>query len=235
MVSFQDGHFVVCRLYSERDVHMNTNQNDVGKGFYLQWVLVSTIGFCVGSIVGLITPLFANISRPVAFGILFAMVFGAVGGLAQWLVLRGQIPEIGLWAPATALGCTIAAAIVATIVASLGEQVVSNFNFFVLFAAGYGVTGGLLQSLILRKQGVSVGWWLAATFLGSLLGSALNYPAGVALQSGPGHPTNIFFLILFGLGAGFGLGLGIITGGALVWLRRHPKPGETAAKTQGSQ
>jgi len=214
---------------------MNTNQKDVGKDFYLQWVLANTVGFCVGSIVGFIMPIIVHISHPVAFGILFAIVFGVVGGLAQWLVLCRQIPEVGLWAPASALGFMIAAGGVA-IVVSMDQQVASNFNIFFLFAVVYVVTGGFLQWLILRKQGVSLGWWLAVNFLGSLLGSALNSPASAALQSGPGHPGNIFFMILFGLGAGFGLGLGLVTGGALNWLLQHPKSEPRAeAATQGTR
>ena len=203
---------------------MNANQKDVGWGFWLWWVLASAIGFCVGSILGFIMPIFANINHPVAFGILFATVFGAVGGLAQWLVLRRQIPEVGLWAPASALGFVIAAGIVA-IVASMDQQVASNSNIFFLFAAVYGVTGGFLQWLILRRQGVAVGWWLAANLLGSLLGIALATPSIAALGSGNRYPSALFILILLWFGAALGVGLGVTTGGALVWLLRHPKSG----------
>ena len=211
---------------------MSTNQKHVDKSFYLQWVLANTIGFCVGSIAGFIMPIFANLTNPVAFGILFSTVFGAVGGLAQWLVLRRWVSGINLWAPASALGSVIAAGIVA----SMGQRVFSNFNVFVLFAAVYGATGGFLQWLILRKQGVNIVWWLAANLVGSLLGSALNYPASAALQRGPGNPTDVFFMILFGLGAGFGLGLGVVTGSVLTWLLRHPKPGpQLAAATRDAR
>jgi len=203
---------------------MNTNQKELGRGFWLQWVLTSAIGFCVGSILGFNMPIFANINHPAAFGILFATVFGAVGGLAQWLVLRRWITGINLWAPATALGFVIAAGMVA----SMEQQVASNSNIFFLFAAVYGVTGGFLQWLILRRHGVSVGWWLAASLLGSLLGIALGNPASAALQSGERYPGGIFLMILFGLGAAFGVGLGVTTGGALVWLLRHPKSGPRA-------
>lgn len=158
---------------------MNTNRNDVSKGFYLQWILASTIGFCVGSIVGFLMPIFINLSNPVAFGILFATVFGAIGGLAQWLVLRRHIPDVSLWVLTSALGFMIAAGIVASL---RSQQVLSTFNIFFLFAAIYGVIGGFLQWLILRKQGVTIGWWLAANLVGSLFGSALNYPASAALE-----------------------------------------------------
>ena len=125
--------------------------------------------------------------------------------------------------------------IAAGIVASMGQQVASNFNIFFLFAAAYGVTGGFLQWLILRKQGLAIGWWLAANLLGSLLGIALGSPASAALQSGERYPGGIFLMILFGLGAAFGVGLGVTTGGALVWLLRHPKSGPRAEAAQGTR
>jgi drug/metabolite transporter superfamily protein YnfA len=213
---------------------MNANQKDVGWGFWLWWVLASVMGYGVGAILGFVIPIFANINHPAAFGILFGVVFGAVGGLAQWLVLRRQIPEVGLWAPASALGFVIAAGIVA-IVASMDQQVASNSNIFFLFAAVYGVTGGFLQWLILRRQGVAVGWWLAANLLGSLLGIALGNPASAAFQTGERYPGGIFLMILFGFGAALGVGLGVTTGGALVWLLRHPKSGPKAeAARQGT-
>lgn len=210
---------------------MNTERTNVGLGFWLQWILASAIGFCVGSIAGFIIPISANISHPVAFGILFATVFGAVGGLGQWLVLRRWITGINLWAPVSALSFAIAAGITAV---SVDQQVASKFWF--LFAAVFGVTGGFMQWLMLRKQGMPVGWWLAANLLGSLLGVALGSPASAALGSGERYPGGIFLMILFGLGTAFGVGLGVTTGGTLVWLLRHPKSGPRAeAATQDAR
>jgi hypothetical protein len=231
-VSIQDCHIVTRHSYSEREVRMNTNQNNIGRGFYLQRVLASAMGFGVGAILGMLASiaLLPRDTSPVVFAASFGVLFGAVGGLAQWLVLRRKIPEVGLWVPASALGFMVAMGI-----AESGKQGTSNPNAFAsLFAAIFGVTSGLLQWLNLRKQGVTVGWWLAANLLGSLLGIVLSIPALTAMQTwGSGAR---FIMILLGFGAPFGLGLSVITGGALVWLLRRPKSGPRAeVATQGTR
>lgn len=204
---------------------MNANQNHVGRGFYLQWVLASAIGFGVGAILGMVMAIYADINTPVAFAISFGIVFGAVGGLAQWLILRRHIPEVGLWAPASALGFMI----------TIGISASMDQSVWFLFIPVFAVTVGLVQWLILRKQGVPVGWWLAANLLGSLLGMALSYPALTAIQA-ERYAGAVFVMILFGFGAAFGIGLGVTTGGALVWLLRHPKSGPSAeSATQGTR
>ena len=97
--------------------------------------------------------------------------------------------------------------------------------------------GGFLQGLILQKQGVPIGWSIAARLLGVLLGGAMNGSAATAVQTNEAWRFGTtFFLIWFRLGAPIGLGLGTMTGGALVWFLRHPrsKPRSEAA-SQGAQ
>ena len=43
---------VICCLYSEREDHMNTNQNKFGWGSWLRWVLASILGAAVGVAIG---------------------------------------------------------------------------------------------------------------------------------------------------------------------------------------
>ncbi len=212
---------------------MNTNQKDVSRGlwlFWLWWVLANTLGFGVGAFLALSVSyaLFPRNSFDVVIGVSFGILFGAAGGLAQWLVLRRRITEVSLWAPANALGFMIAAGIAA----SIGQQVASNaIASAFLYAAIFGVAGGLMQWLILRRQGVTVEWWLPASLLGSLLGITLSIPAIDAMRTGSyGMAT------LFGFGAAFGAGLSVTTGGALDWLLRHPKAGSRAEEArQGAQ
>ena len=106
---------MVRRLYSERDVRMNTNQNNIGIGFWLAWVLASAIGFGLGAIAGIVILYAARVPEGPAFPILFGIIFGTVGGFAQWLILRRQIPESGLWIPFSALGFMMAVATAASI------------------------------------------------------------------------------------------------------------------------
>lgn len=60
---------------------MNTNQNNVGGGLWLAWVLASAIVF----------DLFRADEFNTAIGSAFGLMFGAAGGSMQWLILRRQI------------------------------------------------------------------------------------------------------------------------------------------------
>ena len=55
-------------------------------GFWLQWVLVSILGFAVGAAIGNAVTDWA-----------FTALFGAAGGFMKWLVLRRQIAGAGRW------------------------------------------------------------------------------------------------------------------------------------------
>lgn len=199
---------------------MNTNQKSIGFGFWLTWVLASTIGFGAGAVAGIVILYAVRVPESPAFPILFGIIFGAVGGLAQWLVLRRQIPDSGLWIPFSALGLMLAIATSASMAQPSG-------NPFFAVAVIYGLIGGFLQWLILEKRGVSIGWWIAASLLGSFLGSLLNGPTAAAIPWDEFGLSAKFLLSFFFLGIPFGLGVGIITGGALIWFLRNPKTGST--------
>ncbi len=207
---------------------MKTNQKSIGFGVWLTWVLASTLGFGVGAVLGIIILIAAQVPEGTAFPILFGIIFGAVGGLAQWLVLRRQIPDSGLWIPFNALGLMLAIATSASMAPPIG-------NPFLVVAVIYGLIGGFLQWLILEKRGVSIGWWIAASLLGSFLGSVLNGPTAAAIPWDEFGLSAKFLLSFFFLGVPFGLGVGIITGGVLVWFLRHPRTestGETSTQTR---
>ena len=160
---------------------MNTNQKNFSIGFWIAWVLASAIGFGMGPIVGIAVLYAARVPEGPAFPILFGIIFGAVGGSAQWLIVRRQIPESGLWIPFSALGFMLAVATAA----SIGQRVSPNFNSFVILAGVYGLLGGFLQGLILEKQRVPIVWWIVASLLGGLLGYTINGSAVVAIQNEP--------------------------------------------------
>jgi hypothetical protein len=208
---------------------MNANQKDVSRGFWLQWVLASAIGFGVGAILasGLSYALFPRDTFDVVIGVSFGILFGAVGGLAQWLILREQFTGVGLWVPASALGFVIATGIAA----GMGQPVASNSSALAfLFAAIFGLIGGLIQWLILRMQGMGIGWWLVPNLLGSLLGIALGIPVVNAM-----NPANYNFGLFVLFGAAFGAGLGIITAWPLDWLLHHPESGSRVEATRSAQ
>ena len=191
---------------------MNTNQKNIGVGFWLAWMLASTLGFGVGAVLGIGIPL-GFVPEGAAFPIFFGAIFGAIGSLAQWMIIRRQLPEAGLWVPFSALAFMLAMATMA----GMFSRVSPDFNPFFILAGIYGLLGGFLQGLILQKQGVPIGWWIAASILGGLLGSTVTGSAVTAVETEQAWQIGkMFFLIWFRLGAPIGLGLGITTGAALV-------------------
>jgi hypothetical protein len=199
---------------------MNTNQKSIGIGFWLAWVLASTLGFGVGPILGIGILLAARVPEGAGFPIMFGAIFGAIGAFAQWMVIRRRIPEAGLWIPFSAVAFMISV----LMAASGGSGVSSDFNLLLILAGIYGLLGGFLQSLILAKRGVPIGWWIAASVIGGLLGCTMNGSAVAAVQSDAAwNLGSTMFSIWFRLGAPIGLGLGITTGATLLWFLRNPK------------
>jgi len=192
---------------------MNANQKDVGRGFWLGWVLASAMGFGVGAIVGwiVISNLFGELFNPAA-GLVFGALFGAAGGFLQWVVLRERIAKAGLWVIASSLA--FAGAMCAAVVITMNSQNYTLAGFLAL--AVFGVIGGIMQGLVLKRAQIArAGWWVLANILGSLVG-ALGIPAVSVIGA-----TGNYGLSTFAFGVLFGTGLGIITGAVLVWLLRQ--------------
>ena len=200
---------------------MNTNQKNIGIGFWLAWVLASALGFGLGAVFGIAILLAARIPEGAGFPVLFGAIFGAIGAFAQWVVIRRRIPEAGLWIPFSAIAFMISV----LMAASGGSDVSPDFNPLFILASVYGLLGGLLQGLILEKRGVPVVWWMAASVIGGLLGSAVKGSALAAVDSNAAWQLGTMesFLIWFRLGAPIGLGLGITTGAVLFWFSQNPK------------
>jgi len=198
---------------------MDTSQKNIGIGFGLVWVLASTLGFGLGAVLSTVILVAARVPDSAGFPILFGAIFGAIGAFAQWIVIRGRAQETGLWAPFSAVAFMLA------VITAASPNISPGFNPLFILAGIYGLLGGFLQGLILEKRGVPIGWWIAASLLGGLLGSAMNGSAIAAVSSKEAWQigTMTFFSIWFRLGAPIGLGLGITTGAALVWFSRNPK------------
>ena len=96
--------------------------------------------------------------------------------------------------------------------ASVGSAGVA---FVAISVALFGLGGGMLQWLILRRKVAHAGWWLVASCLGCLIG-ILDFPFVIALGEA-GKWTQA--ILTFGLV--FGAGYGAITGATMVWLLRQ--------------
>lgn len=192
---------------------MNTDQHNVGAGYWLAWLCASAMGYGVGMILGLSVAygLFDRDVFDATIGITVGVVAGAAGGLAQWIVLREQVARSGLWVPATAPGFGIA---LGTAAMSSGQNYYLEAG--VRAAVLFGVAGGTLQWLVLRRAQIPrAGLWIAANVPGSL-----SIIAGIFVADSIGRSGN-YTLSAMVLGLLFGLGIGAINGAVLVWLLRQ--------------
>jgi len=204
-------------FYSEREVRMNTDQMTTARSYWLAWFLVSVVGFGMGAILGVSVAygLFDRDPFDTIMGLTLGTVMGATGGYLQWVVLRERIAGAGLWWLASALGSGLAMGAVEA--ANTGENYALTV---VLLGSVFGVVGGILQWLILRRNVPQAGWWLLANLLGSFVG-AIALPVATIIGEA-GYWTSAIMT----LGLVFGAGNGSITGGALVWLLRQSHSGQ---------
>ncbi len=204
---------------------MKVKGSQVGWGFWLQWVLASTVGCFLGFLIVFILDMLTIliVEDVIESGVLVVLLSSSMLGAAlgsvvsgmQWLVMRRHVSRAGRWVLASTAGFAVAVGGgYGTAVVAFGYSVGVGEAFVrvggtVVVALG-GVVTGILQWLVLRAQVSRAGWWVLA----STVGWGLSMAVMVAL--GP-------YLAIFG-GLVGGAVLGAITGGALVWLLRQPVP-----------
>lgn len=195
---------------------MKDTERQVGWGFWLLWVVASTVGMFVGLILTffLYSVYYAGLGFESSFAYdMLATGFGiGIGvGISQWLVLRRRVSHVGWWVLAnTAAGFAIMLAGFAGY-----SEPLKSFSEFLSFTGVIvlgGAVTGIFQWLILRRKVSKAGWWVLASTLGWGLGVtvARAFPWGID-NYGIG-PLAVTAAVL-----------GAITGGVLVWLLRQPK------------
>ncbi len=193
---------------------MTVERNRIGWGFWLLWVLASTVGMFVGFFMGLLTSAFTyDILGDLLKTLVFGIELGLGVGVLQWLVLRRRVYGAGWWVLASvAGGYGITQAGLDGLSDSLSVGALLSYTGVV--ALGGAVTG-TLQWLILRGGGVSrPSWWVLASTVGyGLVGAVLG-----AFPWGGGDKDVLVALVVTAAV------LGAVTGGALVWLLRQPLP-----------
>jgi hypothetical protein len=202
---------VTRRLYLEREVPMNTNQMNTGRGYWLAWFLATLIGCGLGAILGVSIAWRFFPAGDAANGVTLGIVMGATGGYFQWVVLRERIAGAGLWGVTSALG--FGAAMGALTATDTGENI--GIVGVVILGSVFGVVSGILQWLILRRKVPQAAWWLLANLVGSLIG-AVAILIAIAISN-----TGNWGLAVMTFGLVFGVANGAITGAALVWLLRQ--------------
>jgi hypothetical protein len=181
--------------------------------------------------------------------LLVAVTVGAVLGLAQWQVLRDQLPALPrrLWVAATGLGLAIplmltgfvgpimaaAAGVVpgwrqvalesGSLVATLG--LANSFPEALAAACGTGAIAGLMlgaaQWLALRRYVPNAAWWIAASLAGGAGGMLAGLWIGIAII--PARDNTAVWLLLNMLVGGPGVFIlaSMVTGAVLVRLLRR--------------
>ncbi len=192
----------------KRNVQKQFERTQVGWGFWLWWVLASAVGYVAGFPQNFLVA-----------GVAVAVLWGAVVGVSQWLVLRGKISRAGWWVLASTVGWFVGLFVGSVVGRAVGELVFGLDLPMVVVrvgaGAGVGVVVGASQWLVLRGKISQAGWWVLASTVGSAVGFAVADAVGFDMGFIVHDPVG---LVVGGAVAG------CITGGALVWLLRHRIP-----------
>jgi hypothetical protein len=178
------------------------------KNVLLTWTAMNAIGLAVGFVafvqtVNLIG--YGSIEwRPepptptalVYFGLLVAfLVEGAIFGLAQALVLRPLRVPAGAWILATAAGFGLTVIIDWPLVAAEILGRIQGPVEPIIATVGGGSLAGIVQYLVLRRQGIHASKWLALWVVGlvvSLMPTALLFMSIEALGVSLSWPVVVF-------------------------------------------
>lgn len=120
------------------------------------WVLAAASGWTIsGALSGALSPLGGTTEYYLMLvgGFVFVAAFAGVGGVTQWLILRGQVVRAGWWVLANLLGLFIGFGVgFPIVVIAFGEMSVVSITLFGAgFGAGYGAIAGLVLVWLLRQ------------------------------------------------------------------------------------
>ncbi len=181
----------------------------VGKSFYAQWVVATTLGWMLGEIV------LTALGIPQQGSLLLGFtLYGAMIAIAQWFVLRPRLENARLWIVATILACAIGITLstmvgVVLVWATLTRSQATPLTLGALAVSliGVGAAIGFGQWLVLKDQVYKAGWWILVNLF------ILPVPASWIWHNSVG--------VL--IGTAHGALVGLITGAVLLWLLRHPQ------------
>jgi hypothetical protein len=180
------------------------------KGLWLRW-LPTFVGFIAGgAIASAVTGPVTTVIAALAGG----AIAGAVIGAGQWLALRGRLPRIAWWIPATAVGQAVGLAAGAALVGyRTGPQDLA------IQGAITGLGVGVLQALVLRQHVATWFWWAIAMPPLWALGWTVTTAAGVGVNQ---QFTNF--------GATGAIVVTVLSGLLLVQVLRAPRLIDEAAR-----
>lgn len=201
----------------------------VGWALWLRWVLASSVGWALGRVLGgAAGGALGRIFGSVVGGVLSGAVGGTLVGVMQWFVLRRQIYWAGWWVWASAVGSAMGVAM-DSVVRSMGVKF-GGVSWMVPGGVSLAATGalvGTMQWFVLRRQVYRAGWWVVTSTVGWAVGGVVRLAIlGAAMTGLEGVPVPGVLWIMADAAVSVVVGIvgGVITGGPLVWLLRHPVP-----------
>lgn len=181
----------------------------IGCGFWLQWILVTLLGF-------LLSLLLIEIGESPHLGIREGVIGGAVIGLAQFLVLRRYIRQAWWWIVASMLSWGLLGL---SSLSPLGWVVprttifTARIFYGALFGTLIGVCQGVAQWLVLKPRIPKAWRWILISSLCWAIALAFGWTVGGVLRL----LSQLFLGDVVGLTVAW-LGVGILQGIALIGL-----------------
>ena len=146
------------------------------------------------------------------------LVFGAILGTAQYLVLRRFLPRAWLWIVATAIGF-VAILVLEAVEPHIVIGPTSGPVEPIMIVLGGGSLAGLLQWLYLRSEAIAHGRYLAYWVGGLALGAVLAVPVMIGIGTVLGDAIRRLEAATPHLSWGLEIGLfGVIFGAVAGWL-----------------
>jgi hypothetical protein len=207
---------------------MSADRMQIGRGFWVQWVVASGIGLLFGfTTYFLLVVDFAPDQGFILKTLISALggaVFGVTVGGTQMFTYRREVSEMKHWMAPNLIGGLIGGVVAFPVAEAVGDA--SGFNMAV-FSGGIvlGLFLGIAQAVVLRQFLSGSGWWVLAQAGGISLSWALGRGLGesvynilVIIGTGDTATEVISRLITVILFSG---GYGTLTGGVLVKLLNH--------------
>ena len=186
---------------------MDSATNVFRREFLVSWVIATGIGWPLALVPTFILAHIVNIVYPRETNLVLGLGYGAIIGLAQWIVMKKFIPVSSKWILASTIGTGVPF-VVAVILMETGgaadKWIQSEFLSWLLIGVSGGLITGMLQINTLKPHFAKAGWWVFFSALGW----------GLAWGS-----QRTGFAASWILG---GVILGVITGIPLLWMIKSP-------------
>lgn len=155
--------------------------------FYLEWLILNPIGFTLGSLHGATNTGFVPKVIPGLVGLALGdLIFGAMFGLAQYLVFRRTrfLPASLGWIVASSIGFTLGARTGALLTFRITEE---WFLAGVIFGVIMGASLGLATALVLFRQfsPVQLLIWLGTCIPAWIAGESIAFASHFTLVTVP--------------------------------------------------